>query len=215
MRVPSLSIIVPMLNEFDSISSTLEPLLHEPCVRQVVVVDGGSTDDSVQRVQAVAADYPSEPILCLNSPPGRARQMNLGAQQSSGDVLVFLHADTQLPVDGLTQICNSIAAGAIWGRFDVHLNGQQKMLRVMFVRRDVFMMLGGFPEQPLMEDISFSQRLKWVAWPVRIKTKAQTSARRWQERGMLRTIALMWCLRSLYALGASPARLAHWYRQVR
>ena len=236
MKQASLSIIIPMLNEVESIASSLEPLLHEPCVREIIVVDGGSTDESVERVKAFAGGYPSEPIHCLVSQqPGRARQMNLGVQHSRGDVLVFLHADTQLPVDGLERIRDSIAAGAFWGHFDVHLKGPQRMLRVvehmmnwrsalsgiatgdqvMFVRRDVFLMLGGFPEIPLMEDIGLSQRLKWVARPVRIKDRALTSARRWQERGMLRTIALMWALRSFYAMGVAPARLASWYRQVR
>lgn len=223
---PALSIIVPVLNEATSIETTLRALapLREQGV-EVIVVDGGSHDDTPR----LAKEHAS---AVLTAPRGRARQMNAGAEQVRGAVLLFLHADTRLPLQADRLVLNAITSGAVWGRFDVNITGTTWMLPVvaalmnirsrwsgiatgdqaLFVRRDVFERLGGFPDQPLMEDIELSKRLCKVARPVCLSAKVATSGRRWESRGVWRTIFLMWCLRWRYWRGESPERLAEAYR---
>jgi len=158
--------------------------------------------------------------------------MNAGAQAARGTVLWFLHADTLAPPDADHLLLAALDRGAVWGRFDVRLSGRQPLLRVVerlmnlrsclssiatgdqgiFVRRAAFDATGGFPDQPLMEDIALSARLKQIGKPVCLRPPLITSSRRWESRGILRTILLMWRLRLLYALGADPARLAQLYR---
>lgn len=226
MNSPALSVVIPVLNEAHGIETTLHALA---ALRQrgvdVVVVDGGSTDNTTrlarQHVSAV-----------LTAPRGRARQMNAGAAQARGAVLLFLHADTQLPPDADRLVLGAIESGGIWGRFDVRITGTAWMLRVvaalmnarsrwsgiatgdqaLFVRRDVFERLGGFPDQPLMEDIELSKRLRQVHRPVCLHAKVATSGRRWESRGVWRTIFLMWSLRWRYWRGETPERLAEAYR---
>ena len=160
----------------------------------------------------------------LAAPRGRAAQMNAGAREASGDVLVFLHADTRLPPDADQWI------RGVWGRFDVHIEGRHPLLglvawsmnlrsrltgiatgdQAIFVRREAF---PGFPELPLMEDIAFSQAMKRRARPACLRAKVVTSGRRWEARGVVRTILLMWRLRAMYAMGASPERLARLYER--
>jgi rSAM/selenodomain-associated transferase 2 len=221
-----LSIVIPVLNEAPSIGASLACLapLRERGA-DVIVVDGGSDDDTPRQAQPHADTV-------LFAPRGRARQMNAGAASAHGAILLFLHADTQLPpgADGL--IRKAIEAGGVWGRFDVRIVGPQPMLRVvailmnwrsrltgiatgdqaMFVRRDVFERVGGFPDQPLMEDIELSQRLRRLARPVCITPQVATSGRRWQTRGVWRTIFLMWRLRWRYWRGESAEQLAEAYR---
>ena len=159
---------------------------------------------------------------------GRARQMHAGAQTATADVLLFLHADTVLPPEADARIRDAIRRGHLWGRFDVRLSGRYWPLRLvecmmnwrsavsgivtgdqaMFVRRDVYRMLGGFAPIPLMEDVEFSRRLKWVGKAARLRGPAVASSRRWELKGVFRTILLMWYLRFLYWLGVSPERLA-------
>jgi rSAM/selenodomain-associated transferase 2 len=158
--------------------------------------------------------------------------MNAGAGHARACVLLFLHIDTQLPPGALERVREAIAAGYVWGRFDVRLSGRHLWLRLveramnwrsrltgiatgdqaMFVRADVFRMLGGFPDQPLMEDIEFSNRLKWVGPPACLRETVETSSRRWERDGIFRTVFLMWRLRLLYWLGISPERLSSRYR---
>ena len=221
-----LSIVIPVLNEAPTIGASLACLvpLRERGA-DVIVVDAGSEDDTQRQAQPYADTV-------LVAPRGRARQMNAGAASAHGAILLFLHVDTQLPpgADGL--IREAIEAGGVWGRFDVRIVGQQPMLRVvailmnwrsrltgiatgdqaMFVRRDVFERVGGFPDQPLMEDIEMSQRLRRLAWPVCIPDKVATSGRRWESRGVWRTIFLMWRLRWRYWRGESAEQLAEAYR---
>jgi len=162
----------------------------------------------------------------LRSPRGRALQMNAGARAATGDVLVFLHADTRLPLRADELILNS----PLWGRFDVLIEGRHPLLKVVawamnlrsrltgiatgdqaiFVRRDAF---PGFPEIALMEDVALSRLLKRRAAPACLRARVATSGRRWESRGVLRTIFLMWRLRLLYFLGVSPERLARRYEQ--
>lgn len=223
----SLSIVVPVLNEAAGIAGTLEALAPlRARGAEVIVVDGGSRDDTV----AIATPLADRVI---DGPRGRARQMNAGAQQASAARLLFLHADTRLPehVDALV-VAALQAHPLAWGRFDVVIDGRSRMLPViaalmnrrsrwtgiatgdqaMFMTRAAFEEAGGFPDQPLMEDIELSKRLKRLRAPACLRERVSTSGRRWEQRGVWRTIVLMWRLRLLYALGVSADRLAPWYR---
>lgn len=225
-RPEFVSIVVPVLNEAEGIQATLKML--QPMRRrgaEVIVVDGGSHDDTALLCQALADNV-------LQGSPGRARQMNAGAAQARGNALLFLHADTRLPPDADTRVTTALATGALWGRFDVQIAGRHWMLPViafmmnlrsrlsgiatgdqaMFMRRDAFEQLGGFPEQPLMEDIAMSAALKRLARPTCLRGPAITSGRRWESRGVWRTMALMWHLRWRYWCGDSPQQLAQRYR---
>ena len=225
-----LAIIVPVLNEADGIGRTLEALqpLRAQGVR-VIVVDGGSADGTVDIARPLADDV-------IVASRGRARQMNAGAQHigDAAEVLLFLHADTRLPPDTNQRIADANGAGARWGRFDVHIDGRAVMLRcvarlmnwrsrltgictgdqAIFVERTFFASLGGFADQPLMEDIEFARRARRIAWPAALPG-AVTSGRRWEQRGVWFTILQMWSLRWRYWRGADPAALAREYRDVR
>jgi rSAM/selenodomain-associated transferase 2 len=226
---PAISVIMPALNEAAALPATLAPL--QPLRRagriEVVVVDGGSTDGT-PRLAAPLADR------VLAAPRGRALQMNAGAASARAPVLLFLHADTALPERWVEAVGGALAAGARWGRFDVEIVGEPLALRVVaalmnlrsrvsgiatgdqgiFVERALFVEAGGFPEIPLMEDVALSKALKRRAGrPACLRARVRTSGRRWERRGPLRTIALMWRLRLLYALGADPRRLARSYER--
>ncbi len=220
-----LSIVVPVLNEAHGIAATLASLAPLRAQgHEVIVVDGGSEDASA----ALAAP------LCdrlLQAPRGRAAQLNAGARAASGDVLVFLHADTRLPPRADALILSALR-DRLWGRFDIAIEGRHPALRLvaaamnlrsrltgiatgdqaMFVRRAGFL---GFPDLPLMEDIALSRLLKRRGRPACLRSRVRTSGRRWESRGVLRTVLLMWRLRALYALGVSPERLARRYGEAR
>jgi rSAM/selenodomain-associated transferase 2 len=221
------SIVVPMLNEAPDLPHLLARLSAlERQGNEVLIVDGGSDDGSADL--AVRAG-----LRVLSSPPGRARQMNLGAAHASGDVLLFLHADTLLPEGALITVCRAMQkSGAPWGRFDVVIDGSHPMLRVVarlmnlrsrwtgiatgdqaiFVTREAFDAVGGFPDQPLMEDIELSRRLLLRARPVCIDDPVLTSGRRWESRGVWRTVLLMWRLRWAYWRGTPADQLARLYQ---
>lgn len=221
----TLSVIVPVLDEAAAIAATLgalQPLRHEGA--EVVVVDGGSRDATCALARPLADRV-------LQAPRGRASQMNAGAAAATGDVLVFLHADTTLPPDAARAIDAALARGREWGRFDVAIEGSHPMLAVIgmlmnarsrwsgiatgdqaiFVRRSAFHAAGGFPAIPLMEDVALSRALKHVSRPAALRQRVITSGRRWERHGIFRTIVLMWRLRAAYALGADPHRLARRY----
>ncbi len=221
-----LSIVVPVLDEAEAIAATLDALAAPRAVgHEVIVVDGGSSDDTL----ALSRDRADAVIA---GPRGRARQMNAGAKDARGDVLLFLHADTRLPPSGIERIAEAVARGAVWGRFDVRIEGRSPMLAViatlmnarsrltgiatgdqaMFVRRDLFERVGGFADQPLMEDIELSRRLRACAPPACLKERVVTSGRRWERRGVWRTTLLMWRLRWRYWRGAPADELARAYR---
>ena len=222
----ALSIVIPVLDEAAAIGTTLERLapLRARGV-EVIVVDGGSRDGTAALARA-GAD------AVVDAARGRARQMNAGAAIARGDVLLFLHADTWLPDDADRLVLDAIAAGASWGRFDVRIIGRHPMLRVVagamnlrsrltgiatgdqaiFVRRALFEGIGGFPDQPLMEDIELSLRLRRTARPACLRARVQTSGRRWETRGVWRTILLMWRLRWRYWRGEPARSLAEDYR---
>lgn len=223
---PALSIVMPCLNEVAGIEATLQALqrLRARGV-EVVLADGGSSDGTAERaapgVDAVVA-----------APRGRALQMNAGAAVARADVLLFLHADTRLPPQADALVLQALAGGACWGRFDVRIEGRPWMLRVVgalmnlrsrlsgiatgdqaiFVTRAAFDRVGGFPAQPLMEDIELSRRLKRLGRPACLRARVRTSGRRWEQRGVWRTIVLMWHLRWRYWRGESAATLAQAYR---
>lgn len=223
---PRLSIIVPALNEATAIRDTLQAL--QPLRAQgveVIVADGGSTDGTA----ALAASLADR---VLSAPTGRARQMNAGAAVANGKVLLFLHADTRLPERADRRVLDGLdTGGTLWGRFDVRIAGSPWVLRVvaylmncrsrwtgiatgdqaMFVKRVTFEALGGFPDQPLMEDIELSRRLRRLGPPLCLRERVVTSGRRWETRGVWRTVWLMWRLRWLYWRGVPAERLAEEY----
>jgi rSAM/selenodomain-associated transferase 2 len=223
---PALSIVMPALNEAAGIEATLHALqpLRERGV-EVVLADGGSSDDTAAR----AAPWVD---AVTTSARGRALQMNAGAALARADALLFLHADTRLPPLADVQVLQALAGGAGWGRFDVRIDGRPWMLRVVaammnlrsrltgiatgdqaiFVARARFDQVGGFPVQPLMEDIEISRRLLRLGRPACLRAQVCTSGRRWEQRGVWRTIVLMWRLRWRYWRGESPAQLAKAYR---
>lgn len=224
-RAGALAIVVPMLDEAATLPALLVHLAGwraRGC--EVVLVDGGSRDDSVAMARAAG-------LRVVVAERGRARQMNAGAQACGGALLLFLHADTRLPEAADAMVRAALAVQA-WGRFDVRIDGRPRMLRVVaalmnlrsrlsgiatgdqaiFVRREVFEALGGFPDQPLMEDIELSRRLLRVSRPACLRARVRTSGRRWEQRGVWRTIALMWRLRWAYWRGVPAERLAEAYR---
>ncbi|MDQ3388287.1 MAG: TIGR04283 family arsenosugar biosynthesis glycosyltransferase [Gemmatimonadota bacterium] len=231
MKPPSplsrISIIIPTLDEAGEIAATLMALAPLRALgHQVIVVDGGSADGTVE----IAAPLVDQ---LLRSPPGRAAQQNAGARAASGDVFLFLHADTRLPPAADALIVRGLErTGLGWGRFDVRLTGRHPMLRLIeqmislrsrvtgiatgdqaiFVRREWFRAASGFPVIPLMEDLALSRALRRRGRPLCLRERVITSSRRWERRGVLRTIVLMWRLRLAYALGADPAALAERYR---
>ena len=225
-----LSIVVPCLNEAAGIVGALaclQPLRVRGA--EVIVVDGGSSDNTLALATPLADRV-------LTAPRGRASQMNASAAVARGGVLLFLHADCGLPHDADRLILDGLAAsGKLWGRFDVILDGTHPLLSLvafmmnwrsrltgiatgdqgLFVTHATFTAAGGFPLIPLMEDIAFSKTLKSRGAPLCLRQHITASARRWEARGVLRTIMLMWRLRLAYFLGADPAALALRYDDAR
>jgi rSAM/selenodomain-associated transferase 2 len=225
-----MSVIVPALNEADGIVDTLQALqgMRGRGI-EVIVADGGSTDNTA----AVCASLADRIII---ADTGRARQMQAGAGLARGSVLWFLHADSRPPRDADRIIATALGSGKRhWGRFDVRFPHAGLLLGVVarfmnlrsrltgiatgdqgiFVTRELFDRINGYPQIALMEDIALSRRLKRHSRPVCLHDRLITSARRWQTHGILRTILVMWSLRLAYFLGASPAWLAQFYRPHR
>ena len=224
-----LSVIVPALDEaagIEAAAAALEPVRSRGA--EVIVVDGGSSDATA----ALAAPLADRVI---EAPRGRARQMNAGAAVASGDVLLFLHADTRLPEDADRDIERALAPGThAWGRFDARIEGGamlgvvSRMMNLrsrltgiatgdqaIFMTRAAFDAVGGFPDIALMEDVAICKKLKRVSPPACLAATVVTSGRRWRSHGTLATIFLMWRLRLAFALGADPRALARRYERAR
>lgn len=224
MAAPALSIVMPVLDEGERIGASITAVSALVARgAELVVVDGGSTDGTAARAREAGATV-------IDAPRSRAAQMNAGAAATRGNVLLFLHADTRLPDDADRLIAEALRTHA-WGRFDVHIEGRHPMLRMvaatmnlrsrltgiatgdqaMFATRTAFEQAGGFPLQPLMEDIELSARLRRIGRPACLGARVTTSGRRWDRDGAWRTIVLMWRLRFAYWRGAAPADLHRRY----
>jgi rSAM/selenodomain-associated transferase 2 len=222
---PKVSIIIPTLNESELLDASLTRLFSIPAVRQhceVIICDGGSQDDSVK----IALTHNCR---LVHSPSGRALQMNCGGKTARGNTLLFLHADSQLPEN----FHREIDSGTEWGFFRLRLSGQAFIYRVietcinlrtqyskvaggdqgLYFQRDFFQTIGGFPQIPLMEDIAISKQARRLHAPKIVKQPLITSSRRWQEKGVLRTLLLMWSLRLAFWLGVNPRHLHRIYYQ--
>ena len=222
----SISIIIPTLNEAKNLPRTLKALQSIPSM-EVIVVDGGSVDDTVSVAKSLQTNVISSPVL------GRAHQMNLGATIAHGDILLFLHADTLLPngFDALvrqTLMEPKVIAGAFelaidgttpglrWVEWGVHVRSHRCQMpygdQALFMTADIFWAIGGFPELPIMEDFALMQRLKQRGRIAIAPGTVLTSGRRWQRLNVLRTTVINQGMIVGYLLGVSPTRLAHWYR---
>jgi rSAM/selenodomain-associated transferase 2 len=229
MSGPRLSVVVPVLDEAAGIAAMLQSLSAlRTRGAEVIVVDGGSRDDTAALARPLCDRL-------VAAPRGRAAQMNAGAAAARSDVLLFLHADTQLPADADRLILDGLAANeSAWGRFDVRIAGQHPLFPViaammnlrsrltgiatgdqaMFVARSAFAAIGGFPDIALMEDIELSRRLKRLGSPLCLRALVTTSGRRWEKHGVVRTILTMWRLRLAFYFGVAPAELAVRYGYV-
>jgi rSAM/selenodomain-associated transferase 2 len=224
----NISVIIPVLNEEKHVAATLQSLARLAPF-EIIVVDGGSTDRTAELCQQFG-------VKVMVSGRGRARQMNSGAKAASGDILLFVHADTTLPNSAFDDIRLGLGDSRyVGGRFDVELDGEHWMLKVIgaminyrsrlskvstgdqaiFVRRFVFEQIGGYPDIPLMEDVAFCRTLRHAGQIACLKSRVMTSARRWEIDGVWRTILRMWALKLLYLAGVSPNRLKQYYADAR
>lgn len=222
--------IIPVLNEAQTIDACLAQFEKHAKV-EVIVVDGGSTDGTLARVETNGACR-----WLVGAEMGRAAQMNLGAQHATGEVLLFLHADTFLPTGGLDLIREVMQdPQVVGGRFGLRLQGahfgfrliaymstlRSKYLNItygdqgIFVRRDIFARVGGYPNLMLFEDSEFCNQVRSFGKFVMLSAFVWSSARRWEKWGMVKTVFLMWVLRVLFDLGVSDQTLSRWYRVVR
>jgi rSAM/selenodomain-associated transferase 2 len=229
-----IAIVMPTLNEAEALRRHLPGALGQG--GRVVVSDGGSTDGTLEVARALGA-------LTVSGPPGRGGQLNRGAAALSettetadtADILLFLHADTELPPGAAAAVCAAVEGGAVGGafrlRFDVDRPLQRLGARLInlrsrlgfpplgdqaqFVRRDAFLAMGGFRDWPILEDIDFALRLRRRGRTALLEGKVTTAARRFVEQGAVRTVATNWLIWLLFLLGVPPHRLARLYRQIR
>lgn len=220
-----ISIIVPVLNEEKKLPDLLSHLqVFREQGHELIIVDGGSNDNSLMLAQMSADNV-------IVSRKGRAIQMNSGASVARGEVLLFLHSDTFLPETALNTI-EDFVQDSFWGRFDVRLSSNKFIFRIIeslinirsrltsintgdqaiFIESQLFNVVGGFPEIALMEDIAISKKLKNIIPPICLKQKVISSSRRWEKRGVIATVFLMWKLRLYYYFGVSPEKLNQLYR---
>lgn len=225
-----LAIVVPTLNEEAALRRILPGVLAlAPTPDEVVVSDGGSTDRTVEVARELGARV-------VTGPPGRGGQLTRGAEATTADILLFLHADTELPADGIRRIREAIAGGAAGGGFYVRYDAPPPLLRLggerlinartrlsgwplgdqaQFVTRVAFRALGGYRDWPILEDLDFARRLRRHGRLVLITTPVTTAARRFAEQGVVRTVATNWLIWILFLCGVSPHRLARLYRHIR
>jgi rSAM/selenodomain-associated transferase 2 len=223
MQTKNISIIIPTLNESGSILECLQAVQPYRHACEIIAVDGGSIDNTT----AIIKPYVDKLIVAAQ---GRAKQMNVGAQAASGQLLVFLHADTMIPA-GFTSEIEQALNSPHWGRFDISLNGTHPLLimvalcmnlrsrltgiatgdQAIFVNRRLFEQVGGYPDIALMEDIALSKQLRKISRPLCLKTKVISSGRRWDKCGLFSTILFMWRLRLQYFFGTDPNQLVKLY----
>ncbi|MGD9022720.1 MAG: TIGR04283 family arsenosugar biosynthesis glycosyltransferase [Deltaproteobacteria bacterium] len=222
-----LSIVIPTLNEAAILSQALKRL--EVQHHEIIVVDGGSKDGTVD----IARQYTP---LVLISPQGRGLQQDKGARQARGDVIVFLHADTQLPIGYLRLIGRALAnPSVVFGAFRLSIwpkepalelvslmaNLRSRFLRMpygdqaLFVRRDTYIEVGGFRDWPVMEDVDLVRRLNRVGDFRLVEIPVRSSARRWKRENLVYTTLRNWSLICRYFMGASPHALARHYPHAR
>ncbi len=222
-----LSIVIPIYNESQQLPELFDHLSpYRERGHQIIFVDGESEDNSVELIDQAG-------FVVVPSTRSRAAQMNNGARQSTQDILLFLHADTRLPENADALIVSALSnPRQVWGRFDARITGDHFLLAVVgkmmsmrsrltgiatgdqgiFIKRTFFENIGGYASQPLMEDVEISRRLVPLAKPVCLRESVSTSGRRWINRGVMKTIALMWYLRFLYWRGVDPKKLVKKYR---
>jgi rSAM/selenodomain-associated transferase 2 len=226
-----ISIVIPTYNESRIIETTLTKLYETISPDdEVIVVDGFSEDNTKEMVKT----FPE--IKLFTSQRGRAIQMNLGVEKAKSEYILFLHADTLISEKSIIMLKNEIISNRVrWGWFPIKLNSPKSVFRIIeiganlrtrltgtplgdhgiFVRKDLFYEVGGFPEIPLMEDLEFVRKIKTISKGVDIKSPVQTSVRRFEKSGILKTFITMWILRILYHLGMSPEKLARYYDHIR
>lgn len=232
---PSIAIIIPTFNEERALPRTLL-YLRQQQFHEVIVVDGGSRDQTVSVANSHLTGLSLGEAKVVTADRGRARQMNAGAAIAQSDILLFLHADTQLPPNSrvdIEQVTNN--PKCVGGRFNVQFEDDRgwawvisRMMnwrsrwsgiatgdQAIFVRREIFEHMNGYADIPLMEDIEFTKRLKHQGNVAALRSKVTTSFRRWEQRGALLTILHMWTLRFLYWLGLSPHTLHQFYATIR
>ena len=224
---------MPVFNEPPEVLEKLVRVAKLDHLAEIVISDASNDPQTLSSLQMLQSG--NNLIHIVQSPvPGRATQMNAGANAARHDVFWFLHADTEVPDSGPYKILQELHQARGWGRFDIRFDNPNWIMRMVsffmnlrsattgictgdqaiFMQRRLFDAVGGFPEIPLMEDVEISRRLKQHSRPVRIKIPVVTSARRWEQKGYLRTIVLMWKLRFLNWLGVSPAKLATMYEST-
>ena len=222
MNPAEITVVIPALNEEQVIRRSVHSAVSAGAI-EVIVSDGGSRDQTVERaIEAGASSV-------VRSMPGRGVQMNFAAHLATGQFILFLHADNELPEQALRQIC--VHEEAAWGAFQQQIDSRRKVYRLiewgndlrvrwrqvpfgdqgMFVRRTLFEELGGFAEIPLMEDVELSHRLRKVQAPVLLQGPLQISARRWEKKGVLRQTLTNWMIQLSYARGISVEQLAQKY----
>ena len=221
--MPRVSFVIPVLREQENISKLLSRLREQYPESELLVVDGGSDDDTVVRAMPLCDQL-------LIGPPGRALQMNLGGQVAKGEYLFFLHADSS-PGVGAQQLQAYLDSAPQWGFCRVRLSGGRRVFRViewfmnqrsritrigtgdqmLFLQRTLFLESGGFDAIPLMEDVAYCKRLRQTAPPLVIREAITTSSRRWEQHGVMATVLRMWLLRLGYFVGVSPDRLRQFY----
>jgi rSAM/selenodomain-associated transferase 2 len=230
-----ISIIIPVLNEKETLRRTLDQLERFPAA-EIILIDGGSTDGTVSLLQAWS-DRPSpQERIIVESDPSRARQMNTGAKRATGEIFLFLHVDSLLPEGAIDVITEGLRSpSVVGGAFRFRVDSERVFLRIIeklanlrsqllklpygdqgiFVRREVFERLGGYADLPLMEDVDFIRRLKREGEIVLLGEEMTTSPRRWFREGVYYTSLRNLILLSLYFGGVSPQRLAKWYPFVK
>ena len=221
------SVIIPVLNEAKVLAQTLSQLKLQLNGHELIIVDGGSTDET----PLIAETYGQ----VVASERGRARQLNTGAGMATGEILLFLHADVVLEPGAIEGVEAAISAGYVGGAFEQQIDGDHFLYRLIerganfrarrlgvfygdggiFIRRTHFHQLGGFPDIPIMEEIGFSRVLRQLGKTTLVAQRIHIAPRRWEQNGIIRTTALNWFITLLYFLGVSPVWLARLYHHIR